>query len=79
MSKKSFWVLFGAIQAAGLIASRLANVHIHPFATILALVLLLPGILLGSVTHFPDGLIVALAVPINAGAWYVLGKILRPT
>jgi hypothetical protein len=76
MSKRNYWLLFGAVQVVGLIAPRFANVHTNPFPLLLGFLLLLPGCLVGFVSHLSDPLALALAVPINAVAWFLLRKIL---
>ena len=76
MSKRNYLLLFGAAQIVGLIAPRFANVHTNPFPLFLGVVLLLPGCLVGFVFHLSDPVALALAVPINAAAWFLLRRIL---
>ena len=76
MTKRNYWLLFGAVQVVGLIAPWFANVHTNPFPLPLGLGLLFPGCLAGFMFHLSDPVTLALSVPINAGAWFPVRKTL---
>jgi len=82
-SKKIYWICFAAVQIVGFVSPYSANVHSNPFPLFLGVILLLPGILLGSATdrwnpkpewlaNVVFGVIVVL---INAGVWYAVRRL----
>ncbi len=76
MSKKYYWLLYAVVQTAGIIVPRFGNVHTHPFSRFLALVLLFPGWIVAFDNRLSTPVALALAIPINAVAWYVLRRLL---
>jgi hypothetical protein len=76
MSKRNYWLLFGAAQIVGFIAPWFANVHSDPWPAAVGAVLLFPGFFVAFL-HVPDPVKYALVVPINVGAWFLMRIILQ--
>ena len=82
MSRRNYWILFGSVQAVGIIALFLTdNVHNDPFPIVIGLALLLPGsvavLALGWLPEFAKYVVLPLILPINLAVWYLLRRLRR--
>ena len=78
VSKRAYWLLFVAVQTAGAILPKLANVHSQKFPLLAALLLLFPGDLFASLFSgkMNPYIFYPVVFLINAGAWFILRKML---
>lgn len=56
----------------GMILPSFANVHNNPLPLLVGIPLLLPGILIGFVFDFSDGITIAITMILNAAVWYLV-------
>ena len=78
MTKRNYWLLFVAVQLAGAILPKLAGAH-SKIPVLAGLLLLIPGDLLASLAgKISPFLFYPAVLLINAGAWFLLRKILLP-
>lgn len=77
MNSRNYWLLFGAVQAAGALLPLLSKGHSNSISLVASLLLLVPGDLIASIAgKLSPYLFYPLVFAINAGAWLLVKKIL---
>jgi hypothetical protein len=69
---KMMWILFAAVQIAGVLLASFSNVHTAGFSFLAGFLLLAPGILISSKIGVEGATSAFIAILINAFVWHVV-------